>query len=60
MGDREAVGGRATGPRGPGEALRSREWLLSARTFHASQSSYLGSRGLNPHCFWGREPGGEH
>ena len=67
MGDRVAVGGGAAGPQGPGEALRSREWLLSARSFYASQSSHPGSRELNaphaasnpthPQCFWMRLAG---
>ena len=67
MGDRVAVGGGAAGPQGPGEALRSREWLLSARSFYASQSSHPGSRELNaphaasnpthPQCFWLRLAG---
>ena len=51
MGDRVAVGGGAAGPQGPGEALRSREWLRSTRSFCASQSSHPGSRELNaPHA----------
>ena len=60
------LGSRAW-PQGPGEALRSREWLRSTRSFCASQSSHPGSRELNaphaasnpthPQCFWRRLAG---